>query len=115
MENMTKEFHISAYEHPFRIKKMNAIELFALRTQIDFKNYDFALETFELILEKIEVNCGDSWLPVREAGKNGAIYFPVGIENNIDAIDELSSEFMKRFRAVFQKSNASNESQTSQQ
>lgn len=107
MENMTKEFHISAYEHPFRIKKMNAIELFALRTQIDFKNYNFALDTFNLILEKMEVLCGEDWLPVREVSKSGEIFFPAGIENNINAIDELSSEFMKRFRTVFQKSNAS--------
>lgn len=103
MENFTKEFTISAYDNPFRIKNMNAIELFAMRTQIDFKNFNFALETFNLILEKMEVKCGDSWLPVKE----NEIYFPLGVENNIDAIDELSSEFMKRFRAVFQKSNVS--------
>lgn len=103
MENMTKEFHISTYEHLFRIKKMNAIELFALRTQFDFKNFNTALDTFNLILEKLEVKCDDDWLPVKE--KN--IYFPVGIEDNIDAIDELSAEFMKRFRQVFQKSNVS--------
>lgn len=103
MKEMAKEFTISAYPQPFRIKKMNAIELFAMRTQIDFKSFDDALNAFNLILEKIEVKCGDDWLPVKEHDT----YFPVGIEDNVDAIDELSSEFMKQFRMVFQKSNAS--------
>lgn len=104
MENLTKEFKISAYEQPFRIKKMNAIEILAMRTQMDFKNFNFALDSFNLILEKLEVKCGDDWLPVKERD----IFFPVGIEENIDAIDELTSQFMKKFKTVFQKSNASN-------
>lgn len=97
-------FTISSFPQKFRIAKMNAIELFALKSQIDFHDYKSSLETFNLILEKIEVNVdNDNWLTVKDEDT----YFPSGIEENIQAIDEIIAEFMKWFRTVFQKSNAS--------
>lgn len=100
---MNKEFTIKGYECKFRIKQMNAIELFALRTQIDFENFDHAVDTLNMVLEHIEVQCDETWFTVKDRNT----YLPLGIDNDFNAIDEIFNIFMKEFKAVFQKSNAS--------
>lgn len=100
---LDKEFKLSSFSQSFRIKKMNAIEIFAMKTQIDFDNFNNAMNTFNLILENVEVKLDDTWLPVKEHSN----YYPLGIENDIIAIDEISAEFMKQLKEVFRKSNAS--------
>lgn len=97
------EFTIKSYENLFRIKKMNAIEVLALRSQIDFENFDKAFDAYMTILEKLEVKVADSWVPVKEKGKN--IYFPMGIEDNLPAIEELLNTFTyKYYLPLFKKS-----------
>lgn len=100
---LDKEFKLSTFNQTFRIKKLNAIEIFAIKTQIDFDNFKSALDTFNLILENVEVKLDDNWLPVKDRSN----YYPLGIEDDIVAIDEISAQFMKQFKEVFQKSNAS--------
>lgn len=100
---MDKEFKIKNYECKFRIKKMNAIELFAMRTQLDFENFNAAFDTVNMVLEHIEVQCDETWLAVKDRNT----YLPVGIENDVKAIDELFNAFMTELKSVFQKSNAS--------
>lgn len=102
---MNEEFTIKALDQAFRIRKLNAIEIFALRSQIDFDNYKTTKDSVELMLENLEVKLGDNWLKV----KDGDIYYPNGIEENYDAIDELVRVFLKKFRSVFQKSNVSSD------
>lgn len=97
------EFTIESYENSFRIKKMNAIEVLALRSQIDFENFDKAFDAYVTILEKLEVKIADSWVPVKEKGRE--VYFPMGIENNLKAIQELLNYFTyKYFLPLFKKS-----------
>lgn len=100
MENLT----IGEFE--YRIKKMNAIELLALQTQVSFDSFENAAKCYETILERIEVKMGERWLQVKETGKN--VFYPVDIENDIETITTLIKHFMAYLKEVFQKSNESN-------
>lgn len=101
-----KEFRIKSYDGEFRIKKMNAIELLGIRSQIDFDNLDSAIEFFKIALEHIEVKIGNDWVPVKM--KNREVYLPDGLENDIMAVNELTNYFTKEFlMPVFLKSSES--------
>ena len=89
-------------EHEYRIKKMNAIEMLALRSQIAFDNFEDTMNFYNLLLEKIEVKCGDKWLQV----KDGENYYPAGIEEDVDTVDELIGKAVEYLKSVFRKSNA---------
>ena len=98
------EFKIDGYDFVFRIARMNAIEVLALRTQLNFKSVETATKLFETYLEHIEVKLGDQWLKV----KDGNDYYPSGIEEDYDAIKKLVDYFSNNFLIpVFQKSNES--------
>lgn len=102
------EFKIKSRPELFRIKRMNAIETLAIRTNISTKDVDATTKLFENILERIEVQFNDDkWLPVKI--KDQDAYFPADIEHDYKAIDELIKYFTFEFLAkVFQKSNESN-------
>lgn len=97
MENFTIK------DNEYRIKKMNAIEMLALRSQIAFDNFEETNNFYNLLLEKIEVRCGKDWLQV----KDGENYYPAGIEDDIESIEELINKMMDYLKMVFRKSNAS--------
>ena len=99
-------FKIKALDNDFRIMKMNAIEILAFQTQISFDSIDASQKFFENILERIEVRSDSAWLPIKEKKRN--IYYPAGIETNIDAINELLTYFTNDYlKPLFQKSNES--------
>lgn len=101
------EFKIKSRNEVFRIKQMNAIETLALNTQISFQNIEKTTQLFNIVLERIEVRCGNDWLPVKEKGHD--IFYPAGIENDVHAIDELITYFMNEYlKPIFTKSNESN-------
>ena len=52
--------------HEYRIKKMNMIEVLALQSQITFKDIASTEALYNAILERIEVNIGEKWLPVKK-------------------------------------------------
>lgn len=87
----------------FRIRKMNAIEVLAFRTQINFDTYDAAQRTYNLILENMEVQIKDKWIPV----KQGNTVCPEGLENDVETIDKLLVKMSEYLNEVFPKSNAS--------
>ena len=89
-------------EHEYRIKKMNAIEMLALRSQIAFDNFEDTMNFYNLLLEKVEVKCGAKWLQV----KDGENYYPAGIEEDVDTVDELIGKAVEYLKSVFRKSNA---------
>ena len=89
-------------EHEYRIKKMNAIEMLALRSQIAFDNFEDTMNFYNLLLEKVEVKCGDKWLQP----KDGENYYPAGIEEDVDTVDELIGKAVEYLKSVFRKSNA---------
>lgn len=101
MDNLT----IGNFE--YRIKKMNAIELLAMQTQMDFDSFDNAVKCYDTILEKIEVKMKDNWLQVKETGKN--LYYPASVEEDFDTVAQLIKYFMDYMKSVFLKSNESNE------
>lgn len=83
----------------FRVKKMNAIEIMAFRTQLNFSNFDKAQQTYNTILENIEYNTGEKWLPVKMKDKN--VYFPNGIEEDFSTINKLIEYFSDYLKSVF--------------
>lgn len=90
---------IQIKENTFRIKPMNAIELLALRSQISFDDFEQATKLYSLLLEKLEVKLNDQWLPVKEKGKN--IFYPNGLENNMDLVNKLLDYFLEYLKSVF--------------
>lgn len=98
---MEKEIKIG--EHEFRIKKMNAIDTLAIQSQISFKNAKQSKLFYSQVLERIEVKCKDQWIPVKEEDKE--VYFPAGIEDDLDLVQQLIGFFMLWIKDVFQKSN----------
>ena len=98
-----EEFTIENYNYQFRFAKMNAIEILALETQMDFKSVAQSQATIEAILEKIEVKVIDKWVPVKM--KDMKVYTPDEIETDVMLVMKLVSKFTKEFmEAVFPKS-----------
>lgn len=98
-----EEFTIENYNYQFRFAKMNAIEVLALETQMDFNSVAQSQATIEAILEKIEVKVIDTWTPVKMKGMN--VYTPDEIETNVMLVMKLVTKFTKELRdTVFQKS-----------
>lgn len=93
----------------YRIKTMNAIELMALRSQIDFDNYEKVLKMYEIMLEKLEVEVNGKWLPVKTPGTK--IYVPSGLENDVDTTEKLIMFVMEYVKSVFTKSDVSKKEQ----
>ena len=99
-----KEFKIEGYDYTFRIAKMNAIEVLALRTQINFNTYETSMKLFSTILENIEVCIDGQWFKVKMKDKN--VYMPLFVENDVILVDKLIGYFTDNFlKEVFQKSS----------
>lgn len=96
---------ITINELNYRIKPMNAIEVLAIQSQISFSSVKQTQSFYEQVLERIEVQLKDEWLPVKEEGK--AVYYPAGVENDLETIQALIGFFMKWYEEVFPISNAS--------
>lgn len=88
-------------EHTYRIKRMNMIEVLALQSQITFKNTEKTYQMYNELLERIEVQIGDKWLPV----KSKDMYFPNDVENDIETIQILIGHFLEYLKSVFRNSN----------
>lgn len=87
----------------FRVKKMNAIEALALRTASSIESPKEAIKFFNEILERMEVQVSDKWLPVKE--KSVEAYYPAGIEDDLPTIQALVDFFMTEFlQPLFTKS-----------
>lgn len=99
-------FTVDGYNFQFRLAKMNALDVLAFRTQVDFDTMENARSLFGKILENIEVQVGQDWFPCKE--KNKEIYYPAELEENIDLLNKLVEYFLNGFlKLVFQKSNGS--------
>ena len=97
------EFQIKNFK--YRTKKMNAIELLALRSIINFGSVEQVTKCYNSLLERVEVQVkDDKWLQV----KQGDAYFPADVENDFETIEALVANMLEYVRSVFQKSDASN-------
>ncbi len=98
-----EEFTIENYDYTFRVAKMNAIELLALETQLNFKGLNQSQAAIESILERIEVKIGDKWATVKM--KDRQVYTPTEVEEDVNLVAELMTKFTKEIvNPVFQKS-----------
>lgn len=95
MEQKTLEYN----ENIYRVKKMNAIEALALRSASDMKSVDKAKLFFTDVLERLEVQAGEKWLPVKQPNTN--VYLPDGIEDDFVGVQKLVEFFMKEFLTPF--------------
>lgn len=99
------EFNIKRRNELFRIKEsISPTTLLALRTTIDFNDFNSTKKLYDFILEHIEVKIKESWLNVKEKGRE--VYFPGDITNNLFDLDELIQYFLKEYlQPLFTKSN----------
>lgn len=88
----------------YRIRKMNAIEALALRSASDMKSVAGAKQFFTDVLERLEVQAGEKWLPVKQADAN--VYLPADIEEDFAGIQALVEFFMKEFLTPFFEKSA---------
>ena len=86
-------------DNTYRIRKMNAIEALALRSASDMKSVAGAKQFFNDVLERLEVQAGEKWLPVKQVDTN--VYLPAGIEDDFTGIQTLVEFFMKEFLTPF--------------
>lgn len=100
MEQKTLTYEGNTY----RIRKMNAIEVLALRSASDMKTVEGAKQFFTNVLERLEVQAGEQWLPVKQPNTN--VYLPDGIENDLNAIQALVEFFMNDFLTPFFEKSA---------
>lgn len=91
-------------DNTYRICKMNAIEALALRSASDMNTVEGAKQFFTDVLERLEVQAGEKWLPVKQAGMN--VYLPEGIENDFAGVQALVEFFMKEFLTPFFEKSA---------
>ena len=91
-------------DNTYRIRKMNAIEALALRSASDMKTVAGAKQFFTDVFERLEVQAGDKWLPVKQADAN--VYLPAGIEEDYTGVQVLVEFFMKEFLTPFFEKSA---------
>ena len=84
-------------DNEYRIKKMNAIEVLALKSQIDFSTMESTIKCYSTILERIEVKVKDQWLPV----KNKDNYYPKELETDSNLMEQLITYFLEYLKKVF--------------
>lgn len=92
----------------YRVKKLNAIRVLAIRTQADFSDVDKAEQFFGTLLECLEVNVNGLWEDVKLKGKN--IFCPRELEDNPLLVKELCETFTEKYLyPLFQGSSESKE------
>ena len=91
-------------DNTYRIRKMNAIEALALRSASDMKSVAGAKQFFNDVLERLEVQACEKWLPVKQADAN--VYMPAPIEEEFAGDQALIEFFMKEFLTPFFEKSA---------
>lgn len=82
------EFRIKSLpDKLFRVANISPIDLLAISSQIDFDNLKKTKELITFALENVEVNECGSWVNVK--AKDREVYFPLGIEKNLIAMNEI--------------------------
>lgn len=91
-------------ELEFRPKKISPIDILSISTTMDLENFNKTKEAYSFALENVEVKIGDKWFEVKHPGRD--VYMPVGIEENLTALNELLGWFFENiiFKS-FQKSS----------
>lgn len=82
-----EEFNIKSLPETFRVGVITPIEMLSILPQVNFDDYSKTQTLYTFCLEHIEVNINGKWTAVKE--KTKSVYFPLGIENNIQALQEI--------------------------
>ena len=94
--------------HTYRVKKLSALRVLAIRTQADFSDVDKAEQFFGTLLECLEVNVNGIWEDVKIKGKD--IFCPIELETNPMLIKELCETFTNEYLfPLFQESSELND------
>ncbi len=105
-----KTFKISGYDNNFRFKKIKPTRLLSLATLFS-EQQDLATneQIFDFALLHTEVDLVGQWKPVLTIlPTSEEVYWPANLEDNITAINEIITEFIKEvLNKVFTKSNES--------
>lgn len=104
-----EQFKIESYpDHQFRVSKISPVDLMAITQTIDFEKYEANKTLINFCLENAEVLMGEKWMPVKTKGRE--VYQPIGIENNLMALNEIYLWMMENVIAkTFMKSSGSTE------
>lgn len=87
------EFTIDALPNEqLRVANISPVDLLAITTQIDFEKLQQTKTLITFCLENVEVKQGASWVPVKS--KDREVYFPMGIENNLVALNQIFEYMM---------------------
>ena len=95
------EFTEQGFE--FRIKKMNALELLALQSQINFDSMSQAMKTYNTMLEYVEVKVKDQWIQV----KQGDNYYPATLVDDLTLMQNILKHMIEYVKSLFHSSNES--------
>lgn len=99
-----KEFTIKKKpDTQFRFRQISPVKMLSLQTCIDFDDMSKTEHLFGFILENTEVNIAGTWVAVKEQGRD--VYFPKGIENELDILMEICTIFLNDvLKPIFTKS-----------
>lgn len=103
-------FNIEGYKHDFKFKKIKPTKLLSLATLFsENQNIETNEEIFDFALQHTEVLLMEKWESVLTILPNGGeVYWPMNLEDNLMAINEIISVFIKEvLNKVFTKSNES--------
>ena len=90
----SKEFEISSKAGvKFRTTYISPVDLMALGSQVDLDDFAKSKLLFTFALEHTEVMIGEKWFSVKRP--NQEQYMPIGIENEIVALNEISAWFIE--------------------
>lgn len=89
---MNEEFTIKKLPNfKFRVGHVSPVEFLALKEFTDFNNFSKLKETFDFVLEHLEVYVANTWTKVKE----GDIYMPVGLDKDFVALEQLVYHFLQ--------------------
>lgn len=75
-----------------RFKKISPVRLLALQTALDLNDIEKSEKFFTFVLENAEVKISNEWVSLKE--KDRDVYYPVGIDKNLNALNEVIKVFI---------------------
>lgn len=89
-----KEFKIESRTEEFKVGKITPVEFLGISSQLALiDNYINATEVSKFALEHCLVKMGEKWVPVKTKGSE--VYMPLGIEEDIFALNEIFTYFVE--------------------
>lgn len=102
-----KEFTIeSRKDNLFRVGKISPVQILAVSMVTDLTKLEQTEVLYKFALENTEVKLGEKWVPVKTKDKE--IYMPIGIDEDINALNEIAMYILREvIYKAFPKSDES--------